>query len=178
MSKNVIDTKKLSAAMEDYLVIIHKFQQTKRFARVSDIASGLGVAKSAVTAALQNLFSSKLINYQPYEPVTLTREGKQQAQEIQLRHRVILNFLHEILAMDIQKAESIAHKMEHSIEALALEKFVCFLAFIHTRSDKGKMWRKDFQDFMQKGARNRTCKECINEYINRTRSEIEIAYPQ
>ena len=166
-------TKKLSATLEDYLGVVLRFQREKRFARVSDIASTLGVAKSAVTAALQSLSSKALINYQPYEPVTLTTEGEQQAEKILVRHRIILDFLQNVLAIDPNGAESIACEMEHAINAAALEKFVCFLAFISTRSGKGNTWLKEFQRFTKSGAEGRTCKECIKEYLHKTRDDME-----
>jgi len=165
-------TKKLSATLEDYLGIVLKFQREKNFARVSDIASALGVAKSAVTAALQNLSSKALINYQPYEPVTLTKEGEQQAEEILLRHRIILDFLQNVLAVDSKEADSIACEMEHAINAAALEKFVCFLAFIGTRTGRGKTWLKEFQRFTKSGAEGRTCKACIKEYLHKARGDM------
>jgi DtxR family Mn-dependent transcriptional regulator len=164
--------KKLSATQEDYLGVVLRFQREKRFARVSDISSNLKVAKSAVTAALQSLASKGLINYQPYEPVTLTKEGEKQAEEILLRHRIILDFLREVLAIEPKRAESIACKMEHAIDPAALERFVCFLAFIRTHSGKGKTWLSDFQRFTQNGVDGRTCKQCIRDYIRSARQDL------
>lgn len=166
-------TKKLSATLEDYLGVVLRCQRKKRFARVSDIATTLGIAKSAVTAALQSLSSKNLINYQPYEPVTLTAEGEQQAEDILVRHRIILDFLKNVLAIDAEEADSIACEMEHAINAAALEKFVCFLAFIGTRSGKGKTWLTEFQRFTRSGAEGRTCKVCIKEYLRKARDEME-----
>ncbi len=165
-------TKKLSATLEDYLGVILKFQREKRFARVSDISSSLKVAKSAVTAALKSLASKGLVNYHPYEPVTLTEEGERQAEEIVLRHGIILDFLGEVLAIEPKEAESIACKMEHAIDPYALEKFVCFLAFIRTRSGKGKTWLADFQGFIQSGVGGRTCKQCIRDYLRSARRDL------
>jgi DtxR family transcriptional regulator, Mn-dependent transcriptional regulator len=165
-------TKQLSATLEDYLGVVLRFQREKRFARVSDIAAALGVAKSAVTAALQSLASRDLINYQPYEPVTLTEEGEQQAEDILVRHQIILDFLRNVLAIDAREADSIACEMEHAINAAALEKFVCFLAFIGTRSGKGKTWLTEFQRFAKSGAEGRTCKECIKEYLHKARDTM------
>lgn len=164
--------KKLSATLEDYLGVVLRFQRQKHYARVSDIASTLGVAKSAVTAALQSLSAKGLLNYQSYEPVTLTQEGEKQAEEILLRHRVIFDFLKNVLALEARQAESIACEMEHAITAPALEKFVCFLAFVGTRPAKGKMWLKEFQAFARNGADGRTCRECIKEYIRRARDDM------
>lgn len=163
---------KLSATLEDYLGVVLKYQREKQFARVSDIALALGVAKSAVTAALQSLSAKDLVNYKPYEPVTLTEAGLRHAEEIQLRHRVILDFLQDVLAIDPMEAEPIACEMEHTINAVALEKFVCFLAFIGTRSGKGKTWLKEFQQFTKTGTKDRTCKDCIKEYLHRNEASL------
>ncbi len=165
--------KKLSATLEDYLGVVLRFQRKKRFARVSDISVELGVAKSAVTAALQNLAAKKLIHYQPYEPVTLTKDGEKQAENILLRHQVILDFLCNILAIDPKQAKQIACEMEHAITSPALEKFVCFLAFVGTRSAKGNTWLADFHAFAENGVEDRTCRECIREYIQTARNKLD-----
>jgi len=167
--------KKLSATLEDYLGVVLTFQREKRFARVSDISSALGVAKSAVTAALQSLSAKGLLNYQPYEPVTLTEEGEKQAEEILLRHRIIFDFLRNVLAIEPGQAETIACDIEHAINAPALEKFVCFLAFIGTRPVNGNTWLKEFQEFIKSGAQGRTCGNCIREYLRKTRGEMGAA---
>jgi len=167
--------KKLSATLEDYLEVVLRFQRTKHFARVSDISTALGVAKSAVTAALQSLSTKGLLNYQPYEPVTLTEEGEKRAEEILLRHRVILDFLQNVLALEAKQAEATACEMEHAVNASVLEKFVCFLAFVGTRPVKGNTWLKEFQDFTHGGAEGRTCRKCIREYLRKARGEMETA---
>ena len=164
--------KRLSATLEDYLRVVLRFQRKKHFARVSDISTTLGVAKSAVTAAVQSLSSKGLVSYQPYEPVTLTKEGERRAEEIVLRHRIILDFLQDVLAIEPKEAESIACEMEHAINNPALEKFVCFLAFIGTRAGKGRTWLKEFRSFTKSGSQGRTCKECIREYLHKTRDEM------
>ena len=175
MWEGVIVAKKLSATMEDYLRVVFQFPREKGFARVSDISATLGVAKSAVTAALQNLFSKELLNYQAYEPVTLTTEGEKRAKEIRVRHQIILEFLQDVLAIQSQEAESIACGIEHAINPPALEKLVCFLVFIGTRSGKGKTWLKEFQHFTKSGTEGRTCRACIQEYLRKTRDETASA---
>ena len=72
-------TERLSSTLEDYLEAILHIEQKKRFARVRDISKAQAVAKSAVTAALQTLSEMALVNYQPYEPVTLTSKGMEKA---------------------------------------------------------------------------------------------------
>jgi DtxR family Mn-dependent transcriptional regulator len=164
--------KRLTATLEDYLGMILRFQREKHFARVSDIASEVGVAKSAVTAALQKLSAEGLINYQPYEPVTLTTIGEKRAEDILLRHRVILDFLRDVLGVESKHAESIACDMEHAIDRRTLEKFVCFLAFIATRPPDRASWLDEFQTFTKGGTEGHTCRECMQKYVKNLRSDV------
>jgi len=161
----------LSATLEDYLEAILHLEQRKRFARVRDISEALSVAKSAVTAALRSLSDMALVNYEPYEPVTLTAEGMEKAKAIALRHRIIGEFLQHVLGLDPDRAESIACGMEHVIDTEAMERFVCFLAFIGQRDEKGQSWLDEFRRFISEGADGQTCRECIAEYIERVKTD-------
>lgn len=164
---------KLSATLEDYLQVIFRFQQEKQFARVTDVASVLKVARSAVTAALHSLSEKGLVNYQPYEPVTLSAKGRKKAEQIVLRHRIIVDFLENVLAIPKREAKSAACRMEHSVNGRVLDRFVCFLAFVGRPREKGMSWRNEFQRFIKKGTAVRSCKHCVNEYLRGLDAETE-----
>jgi len=66
----------LSASLEDYLEAIWHVEAAKGAARAKDIADRLGVNASSVTAALQTLAERGLVNYAPYDIVTLTAAGR------------------------------------------------------------------------------------------------------
>lgn len=155
----------LSATLEDYLQAIFQIEQEKGFARARDISAALDVAKSAVTSALQSLSEKGLVKYEPYEPVTLSAEGREKAARIALRHRVIKDFLRRVLDLETERADSTACGMEHAIDRDALDRFVCFLAFVGRRREKGQSWLEDFRSFVKKGADGQTCQECIKEYL-------------
>ena len=161
----------LTSRLEDYLEAILHIEQGKRFARVRDISEALTVAKSAVTVALRTLSDLELVNYEPYEPVTLTAKGMEKAKAIALRHRVIENFLRNILGLKGDRADSIACGMEHAIDGEALERFVCFLAFIGQRGEGRQSWLDEFRRFISEGADGHTCRECIAEYIERVKTD-------
>lgn len=166
-------TGQLTSRLEDYLEAILHIEQGKRFARVRDISGVLSVAKSAVTAALRTLSDMELVNYEPYEPVTLTRKGTEKAKAIALRHRIIKDFLESILGLATDRAESIACGMEHGIDREALERFVCFLAFIGQRGETGQSWMDEFRCFISKGADGQTCRECIEAYLQRIKADAD-----
>jgi len=155
----------LSATLEDYLEAIFRLEQERHFARVRDISAALDVAKSAVTTALQSLSEKGLVNYEPYEPVTLSAEGRERAGRIALRHRVIQDFLRDVLALAAERADSIACGMEHAIDRDALDRFVCFLAFVGRRREKGQSWLEEFRRFIREGTDEKTCEQCMQEYL-------------
>jgi len=155
----------LSATLENYLETIFRLEQEKRFARVRDISAALNVAKSAVTTALQSLSGKGLVNYQPYEPVTLSAEGHQKAGRIVLRHRVIEDFLGNVLGLEAERASSMACRMEHVIDRDALRRFVCFLAFVGRRREEGASWLDEFRRFIQEGMAEKTCEEYVQQYL-------------
>jgi DtxR family Mn-dependent transcriptional regulator len=157
--------KQLSATLEDYLETIFRIEQVKRFARVRDISASLDVAKSAVTTALQSLSGKGLVNYEPYEPVTLSPEGREKAERVVLRHRVIEDFLRNVLDLEAERASSIACGMEHAVDRGALDRFVCFLAFVGRRRDEGESWLEEFRRFIREGTAEETCEECMQQYL-------------
>ena len=161
----------MSSTLEDYLEAILHIEEEKRFARVKDIAERLNVAKSAVTAALRTLSGMDFVNYQPYEPVTLTVEGMEKARAIALRHRIIRDFLRDVLGLKPERAEAIACGMEHGIDREALQRFICFLAFVGRRAERGRSWLDEFQRFISDGPHDEACDQCIREYLARSQEE-------
>jgi len=167
VKKEIIKSKMtiLSPILEDYLEVVLRLQREKHFARVSDISQALSVGKSAVTAALKSLSEKGLVNYQPYEPVTLSKRGKEIAEQIFLRRRIIQDFLEKVLAVDKESAGTTASKMEHAINKDILDRFVCLLAFISRSRIKGKTLREEFIQFNNKGIGDWSCQQCIDDYM-------------
>jgi len=155
----------LSSTLEDYLEVISRLQQEKGFARVRDIADAMGVASSTGTAALQSLYDKGLINYRRYEPVTLSPQGREKSERIVLRRHIIEDFLENVLDIAPQQVGPIACRMEHAIDQEALQRFVCFLAFIKQHSPEGVDWLDEFRQFVREGADGQTCRECMETYM-------------
>ena len=161
----------LTPTLEDYLETIFGLQRERPFARVRDIASSLDVAKSAVTAALQSLSGKGLVDYEPYEPVTLTPAGRERGEKIALRHRVLTDFLGNVLGLEPARADSIACGMEHAVDRDALERFVCFLAFVGRPRGDGGSWLNEFQGFLERDDREQMCEQCIKAYLQSIEQE-------
>jgi DtxR family Mn-dependent transcriptional regulator len=95
----------LSSNMEDYLEAIFHISAEKQAARAKDIADRVQVNKSSVTGALRSLSEKGLVNYAPYDIITLTAKGKKLAAEIVRRHEALKEFFIKILLIDKDEAE-------------------------------------------------------------------------
>ena len=83
---------RLSASQEDYLEAIFHIISEKQAVRAKDIALRLKVKNASVTGALRILAGKGLVNYAPYDVISLTAEGKRIAEDIIRRHEVLHNF--------------------------------------------------------------------------------------
>jgi DtxR family Mn-dependent transcriptional regulator len=120
---------------------------------MKDIAAMLGVGKSSATGAVQALAERGLVNYDPYQFITLTDEGETAGRELVRRHRVLKRFLTEILAVPDGEAESVGCKMEHAIKGDVLDRFVGFLEFVERRGPARGSWASAFMRFRKERGR-------------------------
>ena len=65
--------------------------------RSRDIAHELGVSRASVTGALRALKEKDLVNYKPYNYISLTETGRTTAAEIVNKHRILKSFFIDIL---------------------------------------------------------------------------------
>lgn len=134
--------KTLSSSLEDYLETIYEIAESKGAARPKDIADKLKVKPASVTGALKHLAEKELVNYAPYDVVTLTPSGKEIAKEILRKHRAVLAFFTQVLDIDSAEAEEFACKIEHSIPDHVLERFIGFSEFVQRCPNRGAIWKE------------------------------------
>ena len=135
--------KKLSASLEDYLEAIYQIVREKQAAKVRDIAQRLSVSSSSVTGALHALSARELVNYTPYDIVTLTEKGARQARKIVQRHSALRDFLTNVLDTPYNKADETACRMEHVIESDVLQRLLRFSEFVMRCPRAGEQWLKE-----------------------------------
>jgi len=131
---------RLSASLEDYLEAIYHIVDKKQAAKARDIAQRLSVNSSSVTGALQILAKKGLVNYVPYDIITLTSEGERIARDVIHRHTSLQKFLVKILSVDKAEAEEAACKMEHVISPRIMERLVQFVKFFEKCPLGGVKW--------------------------------------
>ena len=159
--KKTDQTVELSASLEDYIEAIYHIADKKLVARSKDIAARLDVSRASVTEALRALAKKELINYAPYEAITMTEKGKHAAEDVIYRHESLKKFFVEVLAIDPDNAEEAACKIEHSAPPEVISRMIGFIKFLQVCPRGGDDLLKGFADYCSKGAISSDCSDCI-----------------
>jgi DtxR family transcriptional regulator, Mn-dependent transcriptional regulator len=160
----VRSSEKLSPSLEDYLEAVLILVRRGRVARVRDIAAHLGVGKSSVTGAVKTLAKRGMVNYEPYQFITLTDRGRELAEDISHRHVLLREFLSDILGLDEDVSEANACRMEHAVDAELLERLSKFSAFVRDCPRAGEDWIRAFVERCgSEDVDAESCRRCVKE---------------
>ena len=99
---------------EDYLETILILSQRLPVVRSIDIATELNFSKPSVSVAMKHLKESGKIDVSTGGHITLTQSGKELAEKVYERHRVLAK-MHITLGVDEKTANADACEMEHVI---------------------------------------------------------------
>ena len=127
MYKNI--RRMASATVEDYLkrIYVEQAKGPRALVPMGVLAESMGVAPGTATSMGKTLADSRLVRYEPYAGVRLTRNGRKLALGILRRHRVIEFFLVEALGMDWVEVHEEAERLEHALSDRVLEKMDAYL---------------------------------------------------
>ena len=112
---------KLYKSGEDYLETILILHLKNNYVRAVDVAHELGVSKPSVSRAMGILRDESFIRIAEAGNILLTETGREVAERIYERHRVLTQWLTDIGVPEAVAAED-ACKIEHDISA---ESFAC-----------------------------------------------------
>lgn len=104
-----------SEQLEEYLEAIYDIGGKDGAAKTSSIARCLKVAPASVTEALQNMSEKGYVNYEPYRGATLTDLGRETAEKVKRRHRLLEVFLSDVLRINGENVHEEACRMEHTL---------------------------------------------------------------
>ena len=153
---------KLTASQEDYLEAIYHISAEKKAARAKDISKRLDVRASSVTGALRNLARIALINYAPYDLITLTDEGQLVAKEIVRRHKALEQFLVKVLGVESNEADEAACKMEHSVPKAIVNRMVKYAEYVDNCPKGGITWDSGFGYYCKYGCSEEDCQHSVS----------------
>ena len=117
---------KNNESSEDYLETILMLSEVKPVVRSVDIANELGYKKSSVSVAMKNLRERGMITVTDEGYIYLTESGKEIAEMIYERHKLISGWLMK-LGVDKETALEDACRVEHDLSAesfAAIKKYI------------------------------------------------------
>ena len=164
--KETTESINLSASLEDYIEAIYHIVEEKLVARSKDIASRLGVSRASVTEALRALAKKELINYAPYEAITMTEQGKKVAEDVIYRHETLKRFFVEVLSIDRKIAEEAACRVEHAAPPVVISRMIDFIKFLQVCPRGGDDLLKGFGDFCHDGTTREDCANCMSSCLD------------
>jgi DtxR family transcriptional regulator, Mn-dependent transcriptional regulator len=120
-----------TSTVEDYLKCILLAEQREPGALVTmgQVSSALGGAPGTVTAMVKTLADGGLVAYEPYSGVRLTPPGRQLAAHVLRRHRLVEQFLVQVMGMDWSEVHSEAERLEHAVSDRLIQRMDEMLGF-------------------------------------------------
>lgn len=120
-----------SSTVEDYVKQIYLEAQRAdgEPVQTGQLAQALSVTPGTVTSMLKTLSSAGLIDYEPRTGVHLTSGGRELALHVLRRHRLIEQFLVEVLKLDWSEVHEEAEQLEHVISEKVLARIDAHLGY-------------------------------------------------
>lgn len=124
-----------SSTVEDYMKQIYLLEEKSAEGEIlmGQVAEALGVVPGTATTMVKALADAGLVHYAPRVGVELTDSGRKLALHVLRRHRLIEQFLVEVLGYDWSEVHEEAEQLEHVISDLLLERMDRFLG--HPKED-------------------------------------------
>jgi DtxR family Mn-dependent transcriptional regulator len=114
---------------ENYLKTIYHCSLNASSASTNQLAAATHTRAASVTDMLKKLADKKLINYIPYQGVTLTSEGEKIALNIIRKHRLWEYFLVEKLHFGWDEVHEMAEELEHISSTELIDRLDKFMDF-------------------------------------------------
>jgi Mn-dependent DtxR family transcriptional regulator len=120
----------LSPTHEMYLKVLYRLQEDNDVGRVRDMAKGLGVTPSTVSAVLKKLEQVALLVHDHYGTIKLTPAGLRVAECIVRRFEILRALLVDVLGLDVESAELDACAMEHVVSPATVNRMESLLQLV------------------------------------------------
>jgi DtxR family transcriptional regulator, Mn-dependent transcriptional regulator len=115
-----------SQTVENYLKAIYLAQgaqdDTRSLVPMGQLATALGVVPGTATTMVKTLAESGLVHYEPYMGVRLTPAGEKLAALVLRRHRLIEQFLVQVLGMNWSEVHDEAERLEHAVSERLIDR--------------------------------------------------------
>lgn len=120
---------KLTQSLEDYLEALYNILEKNKTVKAVEVSRLLNVSRASVTEALKKLGEKELISYAKYDTISLTVKGIKLAREITKKHKLLSDFIENVLGASKVEAQNNACKIEHVISKDVLKRINAFTKY-------------------------------------------------
>ena len=116
-----------SQVIEEYLLTPYKMSRAEERAKAVTLANRLGTSPPTVHATISRMQRDGLIEVKKSKELVLTKEGQKIAEDIAYRHNLSEYFLCNTLGIPWYEVHQHAHRLEHAMSPIVVEKLAEFL---------------------------------------------------
>ena len=117
----------ISISAQEYLQAIYRLQIEPAPVSTTELAAYLEVTPASVTGMVRKLHRQGLVEHLPYQGVTLTPAGRQEALRLLRIHRLWELFLTRVLGISWDEVHAEAHRLEHATSDRLADRLAEFL---------------------------------------------------
>ncbi len=117
-----------SVSTENFIKAIYQLSlHSSERVKTSELSNKLNISNAAISDMARKLFDRKLINYEKYNGIILTKEGEKVALNVLRKHRLWETFLHNVLKLSKHEIHQEAEVLEHVTSDFLADKLDDFL---------------------------------------------------
>ncbi len=117
-----------SVSTENFIKAIYQISlYSSERVKTSELSEKLNISNAAITDMARKLSDKKLIDYEKYNGIILTQEGRKIALNVLRKHRLWETFLHEVLKLSKHEIHQEAEVLEHVTSDFLADKLDEFL---------------------------------------------------
>jgi DtxR family Mn-dependent transcriptional regulator len=121
-----------TASVQDYLAAVYDLSSTGKPVIGARLAKHMAISAPAVTEAIQRMSRGGYLKVGRGKELTFTPKGRQIAEVMARRHRLLERWLTDTLGLDWTEAHEEAHRLEHAISPLVEDRLAEMLGMPST----------------------------------------------
>lgn len=121
-----------SSTVENYVKQIYLLQDAadpSRRVSMGRVAEVMGVVPGTATTMIKTLLDAGLVDYEPRGGVRLTAGGEKLALHVLRRHRLVEQFLVQVLGLDWSEVHEEAEQLEHAVSDRVIDRMDALLKY-------------------------------------------------
>lgn len=120
----------LSLPQQRYVETIEELCRTTGSAHTSDLAMRMNVRMPSVSEAVTRLVSQGVAKRNSRHTIELTPKGRAIAEQLKQRHKALLLFMTEVMAMEPARADAMACRIEHCVDKEFADRLLMLAGFL------------------------------------------------